>query len=79
MRNTYGLVRVDGYENFCKKAETRWTKMMEQNKEQPPQKILSQEELLKWWPFQRACGKSLEKLHKQSQKKVIAEYEESPI
>ena len=35
-------------------------------KQTPLPKVLSQEELLKWWPFQRVCGKSLEKLHKQS-------------
>jgi hypothetical protein len=28
-------------------------------------KILSQEELLKWWPFRRVDGRSLEKLQKQ--------------
>jgi hypothetical protein len=50
--------------------------MMEQNKEQPPQKILSQEELLKWWPFQRVCGKSLEAMHK---KQTLEQTEDAPF
>jgi hypothetical protein len=37
-------------------------------------KILSQEELLKWWPFNRVDGRSLEKLQK---KEVLKHSEES--
>lgn len=37
-------------------------------------KILSQEELLKWWPFRRVDGRSLEKLQK---KEVLKHSEES--
>lgn len=37
-----------------------------EKKKQPTKpKILSQEELLKWWPFDRVDGRSLEKLQKQ--------------
>ena len=35
-------------------------------------KILSQEELLKWWPFRRVNGRSLENLHK---KQVVEQAE----
>ena len=37
-------------------------------------KILSQEELVKWWPFRRVDGRSLEKLQKQE---VLKHSEES--
>jgi hypothetical protein len=37
-------------------------------------KILSQEELVKWWPFCRVDGRSLEKLQKQE---VLKHSEES--
>jgi len=39
-------------------------------------KILSQEELMKWWPFHRVNGKSLENLHK---KQIIEQAEQSPF
>ena len=43
-------------------------------------KILSQEELLSWWPFERVDGKSLERLHRKiNRKQELDEYEESPI
>jgi hypothetical protein len=37
-------------------------------------KILNQEQLLKWWPFHRVDGRSLEKLQKQE---VLKHSEES--
>jgi len=40
-------------------------KMETKKKSAPPKKILSQEELLKWWPFERVDGKILERRHKQ--------------
>jgi len=39
-------------------------------------KILSQEELTKWWPFHRVNGKSLENLHK---KQVVEQVEQAPF
>jgi hypothetical protein len=39
-------------------------------------KILSQEELLKWWPFQRVSGQSLENLHK---KQIVEQTEQAPF
>lgn len=37
-------------------------------------KILSQEELRKWWPFRRANGQSLENLHK---KQIVEQAEQA--
>jgi hypothetical protein len=37
---------------------------------------LSQEELVRWWPFHRANGKSLENLHK---KQVVEQVEQAPF
>lgn len=37
-------------------------------------KILSQEELVRWWPFHRVNGKSLESLHK---KQVVEQVEQA--
>lgn len=37
-------------------------------------RILSQEEVLKWWPFHRVNGKSLENLHK---KQVVEQVEQA--
>ena len=45
-------------------AKTRTTRQQKEKKCTEP-KILSQEELLKWWPFRRVDGRSLEKLQKQ--------------
>jgi len=39
-------------------------------------KILSQEELKKWWPFRRANGQSLENLHK---KQIVEQTEQAPF
>jgi hypothetical protein len=39
-------------------------------------KILSQEELLKWWPFQRVNGQSLENLHR---KQIVEQTEQAPF
>ena len=38
---------------------------MKTKKKPTSPKILSQEELLKWWPFERVDGKLLERRHKQ--------------
>jgi len=39
-------------------------------------RIFSQQEILKWWPFHRANGESLENLHK---KQVVEQAEQAPF
>ena len=61
--------------NMVKKSISRT-----QGSEVEQHKVLSQEELLSWWPFDRVDGKSLERLHKKvNRKQELDEYEESPI
>ena len=61
--------------NMVKKSVSRT-----QRSEIEQHKVLSQEELLSWWPFDRVDGKSLERLHKKvNRKQELDEYEESPI
>ena len=61
--------------NMVKKSISRT-----QRSEIEQHKVLSQEELLSWWPFDRVDGKSLERLHKKvNRKQELDEYEESPI
>jgi hypothetical protein len=53
------LARANGCDNFYEKVK------MKKKNEPTSSKILSQEELLKWWPFERVDGKLLERRHKQ--------------
>lgn len=42
-------------------------------------KILSQEQLLKWWPFDRVDGQSLERLHKKIKKEEVLQHSEDAL
>ena len=55
-------------------AEELFNRKSEKKNQCSEPKILNQEELLKWWPFHRVDGRSLEKLQKQE---VLKRSEES--
>lgn len=42
-------------------------------------KILSQEQLLKWWPFDRVDGQSLERLHRKIKKEEVLKHLEDAL
>ncbi len=42
-------------------------------------KILSQEQLLKWWPFDRVDGQSLERLHRKIKKEEVLQHSEDAL
>jgi hypothetical protein len=42
-------------------------------------KILSQEQLLKWWPFDRVDGQSLERLHRKIKKEEVLKHSEAAL
>ena len=42
-------------------------------------KILSQEQLLKWWPFDRVDGQSLERLDRKIKKEEVLKHSEDAL
>ncbi len=42
-------------------------------------KILSQEQLLKWWPFDRVDGQSLERLYRKIKKEEVLKHSEDAL
>ena len=42
-------------------------------------RVLTQEELLRWWPFDRVDGQSLERLHRKIKKEEVLQHSEDAL